>query len=107
MHEYEWNAVLSIHTYAEKILFQAPHADVATLRAHIISFSYVQIIPKQETYIFRVILTTWILINYYSESQKFLIRIINAYFCKYRILSCTREDLFSILAWRFYPPTPT
>ena len=54
MQEYEWNAVLSIHTYAEKILFQAPHADVATLRAHIISFSYVQIIPMQETYIFRV-----------------------------------------------------
>ena len=55
MHEYEWNAVLSIPTYTEKILFQAPHAHVATLRAHITSFSYVQIIPMQEIYIFRVI----------------------------------------------------
>ena len=44
--------------YTEKILFQAPHAHVATLRAHITSFSYVQIIPMQEIYIFRVILTT-------------------------------------------------
>ena len=40
MHEYEWNAVLSIHTYAEKILFQAPHAHVAILRAHIIFFFF-------------------------------------------------------------------
>ena len=55
MHEYGWNAVLSIPTYTEKILFQAPHAH---LRAHITSFSYVQIIPMQEIYIFRVILTT-------------------------------------------------
>ena len=50
-------SALNSHLY-RKILFQAPRAHVATLRAHITSFSYVQIIPMQEIYIFRVILTT-------------------------------------------------